>query len=106
MSGPLRRVDGDTWRQPGRMSCTACGYSTDAFGHHEQKPADPRAPQTGDWSICLRCGEVSVIDLHPLLGASLRPATTAELAEFAANPANIDAVRRVHQFNAGAPGTR
>ena len=64
MSGPLRPVGGDAWRQPGRMSCGACGYAPDALGHHEKDPVDPRAPQDGDWSICFRCGEVSVIEIN------------------------------------------
>lgn len=98
MNGPLRPVDSSTWRQPGRMACPACRYAPDALGHHEDNPADPRAPQTGDFSICFKCGEVAVIDVHPLLGATLREATGEELAEFSTNPDNTAAVRRLHLF--------
>lgn len=100
VTGPLRDVGGGTWRQPNRMRCPGCDYTPDALGHHEATPADPRAPEDGDWSICFRCGDVGVIELHPLLGARLREATTGELAEFAADPVNADAVRRLHRFHA------
>jgi hypothetical protein len=107
VTGPLQPVGGDAWRQPARMACPVCDYSPDALGHHEHNPADPRAPETGDYSICFRCGEVSVIEIHPLLGASLREPTLPELAEFSSDPANVAAVKRLHRFNAqrrGDPG--
>lgn len=99
VTDPLRPAGNGTWRQSNRMYCPACGYAPDALGHHQPAPADPRAPQAGDYSICFNCGEVSVIEMSPLLGASMRAATTAELAEFAADPGNVDAVRRLHRFH-------
>jgi hypothetical protein len=81
------------------MVCAACGYAADALGHTTNSPADHSGPSAGDYSICFSCGEVSVIELHPLLGAQLRKATVAELAEFSRDPANIEAVRRLHRFN-------
>jgi hypothetical protein len=101
MTGPLRPVGDDTWRQPGRMTCAACGYTPDAFGYAEKNPDSPRAPQAGDWSVCFRCGEVAVIEVHPLLGAALREATTEELVEFAADPVNAATVWKLHRWRAG-----
>lgn len=57
-------------------------------------------PQDGDFSICLRCGEVAIYAVGAF-GVALREATLEELAEFAANPENTDAVQKLHQFHAG-----
>lgn len=94
--GPLRPAGEAVWRQPGRMDCPACHYNPDALGSLKDTP-QARAPQTGDYSICVNCGEVTVIEVHPLLGATLREATTAELAEFSRNRDATRLVRAVHQ---------
>ena len=103
MTEPLRPAEGDSgvWRTSGMMRCPACDYGMDALGLDRPGPC-PR-PEAGDYTVCLRCGEVAVITIHPLLGASLREATTTELARFAANPENTAAVRRLHAFNATHP---
>lgn len=97
--GPLRPAGDAVWRQPGRMSCPACGHNPDALGSLQGPHA--RAPRTGDYSVCIKCGEVTVIEVHPLLGATLREASLTELAEFSRNREAAETVRAVHRSNRG-----
>jgi hypothetical protein len=101
VTGPLRPVDDGVWRGPRKVNCRACGYPMDALGERAPNLPDTRAPEDGDYAICFRCGEVSVVVMHPLLGVTLREPTGAELAEFARNPDYTAAVRRLHRFHGG-----
>lgn len=67
--------------------------------------AGNRAPAAGDWSICMRCAEVSIYVIGPLGQVLLREPTTDELAEFGRS-AYAAEVRRLHRFNAGPDGVR
>lgn len=77
------------------LPCRACGNQQNAatVPGHDQVPI----PADGDYSICLRCGEVSIYSVT-LFGVALREPTTAELAEFARNPANTRLVRNLHRY--------
>lgn len=85
------------------LSCTACGNKMDSSGTTDGTPA--ATPGDGDWAVCLRCGEVAVYVIGAL-GVGLREATTAELAEFSADPANVETVRDIHRFWAAGGGDR
>jgi hypothetical protein len=103
---PLRPAGEGVWRQaPGSLTCGACGHTADALGLTMARPADRSGPADGDYSICIRCGEVTVIELHPLLGARLRPATPVELLEFSTDPAMIEAVHRIHRHRFDGPAS-
>lgn len=93
----------DVWRLTARLNCTACGYTPDAVGTTTK--AGNRAPAAGDWSICMRCAEVSIYVISPLGQVLLREPTTDELAEFGRS-AYAAEVRRLHRFNAGPDGVR
>ena len=90
--------------QPGRpdvlrhqtLPCLACGAPNDSAGvTGDVAPT----PTSGDYCICFRCGEVSIYVVGPL-GIALREPTTAELAEFASEPANTRLVQQIHEYNA------
>lgn len=102
--GSLRPAVGDpgVWRQRDRTRCPACGHTPNSFGHSgTDGPARP--PRNGDFSVCIRCGEVGIIELSPIGVASIREATLAELAEFNTNPANTALVHQMITFNARLP---
>jgi hypothetical protein len=88
--------------QPGRpdvvrhqkLNCRACGNGIDAAGVTGPVAPDPT---DGDYSICFRCGEVSIYTIGPL-GVALREPTGAELAEFSSNPDNTRLVRTIHRY--------
>jgi hypothetical protein len=96
-------------QQPGRpdvvrhrkLHCPACGCGQNAAARPDRSPGP--GPSDGDYSICFRCGEVSVYTVSPL-GVALREATSAELVEFAANPDNTRAVRDIHAYWARTAG--
>ncbi len=99
MTAAMRPADGgENWRQGVQMSCPACGKVADALGN--TRPGPIRKPESGDFSICFGCGEVSVVQVSPIGVAQLVEATVEQLAEFAAVPENTEAVRRLHRFNA------
>ncbi len=79
------------------LHCRACGHGIDAATAGVRHDGPRNIPITGDYSVCFRCGEVSVYVIGPL-GVALREPTGAELTEFAAHPANTESVREIHQF--------
>lgn len=63
-------------------SCPSCGYEMDAHsavGHHDAVPG------TGDWSVCLACGQLLIY--RRVFGKlSLRLPTDVELQEALQDP--------------------
>lgn len=101
MTGPFRpQPDRPDILRHQALSCLACGGKQDAAGTPDGSPASQ--PTDGDWAVCFRCGEVAVYAVGPF-GVALREATTEELAEFSADPANGKLVRDLHQFWASRP---
>lgn len=96
--GPLRPDDSRGFRAQRAASgttwpCVACGYSADAL---TQVDGTRAAPADGDYIICIRCGEVTVV-VAVAGGLAVREATTAELQEFQA-AGNARHVQNLHQF--------
>jgi hypothetical protein len=69
-----RRRYHDTREPP--WPCVACGYVMDAAGLAFDNEHDERAPEEGDYSVCINCGTCYV--RH---GPSWCRITAAELAE-------------------------
>lgn len=103
MTDPLKNMGNAIWRQPSKTACPACKTEQDAFTNPYRNDPTARKPQTGDYAVCLDCGEVAWIDVHPLLGVSLREPTGPELARFSRRRANTRLVTGVHRFNANHP---
>lgn len=76
------------------VSCRACGYRFDSVS---QSGDVCRVPSDGDFSVCFRCGEVSVFVVGPL-GIGVREPTLAELAEFSADREATRTVQSIHEF--------
>src|SRR5881394_3570008 len=83
------------------LHCPSCGSRINATTLPGHGPM-PRPPDDGDYAVCFCCGDVGVYMVGPL-GVTIREATTVEVAEFAANPANTELVRTLHQYWANHP---
>jgi hypothetical protein len=79
--------------------CAHCGVPQNAFTSTDN---EPRAPEPGDVTVCIMCGEFNIVAAQPLEGASftvpagkltLRKPTDDELVEMWENPE----IRRVRE---------
>lgn len=89
--------DGEHWRH-NAVTCRACGYRI--TGATSITDDDGDGPESGAFSVCLRCGEVAVYEIS-VFGVSLREATMDELAEF--GRCHGDKLQRLHLFRAVFP---
>lgn len=69
------------------MQCPHCGKHNDM---HDTPDGSEKTPQTGDVSICIRCGDLGVFDLK---AGRIRKPTPRESREFADDPEIQDARR-------------
>jgi hypothetical protein len=63
-----------------KQPCPFCGIPLDAMAPPDGRPT--RAPESGDFSLCIGCGEPAVYRVTPL-GAFLERPTPEEFARFA-----------------------
>lgn len=63
-------------------SCRACGLPNEAVSNVYGN----RGPRSGDRTVCLRCGEMSVLEIGPLGQVIYRELTDDEFAETVADP--------------------
>jgi hypothetical protein len=89
-----RDNDGHWMHNP--VICQVCGYTITGATNVNGDGVDD-GPQTGTFSVCLKCGEVSVYQVS-VFGVSLREATMDELAEFMR--AHGDKIARLHRYRA------
>ncbi|MBW4033007.1 MAG: hypothetical protein HIU88_10125 [Acidobacteria bacterium] len=64
------------------MPCPTCGYRTDTNSAVGPMPLQSKA---GDASICLRCGQLLLLELD-MVGLRFRLPTVLELVDLRANP--------------------
>lgn len=90
--------EGQHWRH-NALSCLGCGYKITGATYMNGPDGDS-GPDSGSFSVCLRCGEVAIYEIG-VFGVALREATTDELAEF--GRLYGDDLQRLHLFRVAAP---
>ncbi len=89
----MRQIDPFTTLH-NKVPCRICGTT------HDAATSMGRAawPDSGSFSVCVTCGEISVFEVSALGQVALREATLAEVRDFTRD--HPDAVQRIIALNA------